>query len=360
MVRYRRLALAAAVLGLASAGSASSASAAGARDTWITAAVKIALLVAEDVSARAVHVDSTDGKVTLHGSVASAGERTRAEALAQRVAGVHVVRNLLQVVERPRRDWAAAASEALQAKVEKRLDADPVLRDSEIRVRSVNEGVVLLDGRARTVNAHLRAVQVARAVRGVKRVASQIESPDLQADDRIWHDATGDLQRPAVAGARDAWITTESQVRLIGNSATPSRDIDVDTQGGVVTLFGTVPTEAARRAAEVEIREVDGVNSVENDLQVVPQESAAPVGHRDEGLKRAIEERLEANDELADASIAVEVADGVVRLSGTVLTQSDRWTAFTLARNTEGVRSVVGDLTVEGQPPAVRVGTNAD
>jgi osmotically-inducible protein OsmY len=309
----------------------------------------MALLVAEDVSATAVRVDTIDGKVTLHGTVSSADEKARAEGAARGVEGVHEVRNLLQVVEKPRQESAAVADEALSAEVEQRLDADPALSDSKIGVKSVNRGVVLLDGDARTLSAHLRALEVARAVPGVKRVASEIESPDTLADDEIWRDAKSDPTAPAAAAAKDIWITTASKVRLIANSSTPARDINVDTLGGVVTLFGTVPTEASRRAAELEVQKVDGVKSVENDLEVVPQVSAAAVEHQDERLKDAVEMRLKAREELSDASIDVEVADGVARLSGTVRSQSDRLSALTLARTTDGVRSVIGDLNVKAQ-----------
>ncbi len=68
-----------------------------------------------------------------------------------------------------------------------------------------------------------------------------------------------------------------------------------------MTLFGTVPTEAARRAAELEVKKIDGVKSVENDLQVVPQVSAGVVEHQDERLKDAIEKSLKAREELSDA-----------------------------------------------------------
>ena len=213
----------------------------------------------------------------------------------------------------------------------------------------MHRGVVLMSGKPGTLSAHLDALEVARATPGVKRVASEIESPDALADDEIWRDAKNDSKTPAASAAKDAWITTDAKVRLIANSDTPARDINVDTLGGVVTLFGTVPTEAARRAAEAEVRKVDGVKSVENDLQVVAQVSAAAVEHRDDRVKDAIEKRLSARGELSDASIDVEVANGVARLTGTVRGQPDRLTALTVARTTDGVRSVVGDLTVKAQ-----------
>ncbi len=339
----------AAVLFIASATWAGPSSAADAPDAWITTKVKMALLVAEDVSATAVRVDTTDAKVTLHGTVSSADEKARAERAARGVKGVHELRSLLQVVEKPRQETAAVADEALSKEVGKRLDADPALRDSKIAVKSANRGVVLLDGNARTLSAHLRALEVARAVPGVKRVASEIESPDTLADDEIWRDAKSDPKTDTASAAKDAWITTAAKVRLIASSDTPARDINVDTLGGVVTLFGTVPTEAARRAAETEVRKVDAVKSVENDLQVVPQVSAAAVEHKDDRVKDAIEKHLSARGELSDANIDVEVADGVARLTGTVRGQPDRLTALTVARTTDGVRSVVGDLTVKAQ-----------
>jgi osmotically-inducible protein OsmY len=324
-------------------------SAADTPDAWITAKVKMALLAAEDVSATAVRVDTTDGKVTLYGTVSSADEKARAERAARGVEGVHEVRSLLQVVEKARQEAVAVADEALSTDVQKRLDADPALRDSKIGVKSANRGVVLLDGDARTLSAHLHALEVARATPGVKRVASEIKSPDALADDEIWRDAKSEPKTPSAAAAKDIWITTDAKIRLIANAATPARDINVDTLGGVVTLFGTVPTEAARRAAEMEVDKIDGVTTVENELQVVPDVSAAAVEHQDEQLKDTIESRLKARQELSDASLDVEVANGVARLTGTVRSQSDRLTALTVARTTDGVRSVVGDLTVQSQ-----------
>ncbi|MCL4683399.1 BON domain-containing protein [Myxococcota bacterium] len=108
-----------------------------------------------------------------------------------------------------------------------------------------------------------------------------------------------------------------------------------------------MPTEAAKRTAEMEIRKVDGVKGVENALQIVPHVSAAAVERQDEQVADAVEQRLKAREDLSDASIDVEVANGVTRLTGSVRSQADRLTALTIARSTDGVRSVVGDLTVK-------------
>ena len=62
----------------------------------------------------------------------------------------------------------------LKRRVEQALLADPSLKISSVAVQSVNQGVVLLSGTAKTLNAHVRAVEVAAAVPGVRWIASEI------------------------------------------------------------------------------------------------------------------------------------------------------------------------------------------
>jgi len=323
------------------------ASAASMPDPWITTKVKMALLVAEDVSATQVRVDTIDGKVTLHGTVESSGEKARAESAARSVTGVREVRNLLQVVDAPHKDAVAAADEEIVSRVKTALANDKELSDSSIGVKSVNKGLVLLSGKAATLSDHLRALEDARTVPGVRRVTSEIQSPDTLADDEIWRDAKSDPELAGDSTLKDAWLTTATKLRLFANAETPASDINVDTVNSVVTLFGTVPSAAAKTAAEAETKKVDGVRGVVNDLQVVSAERKDAVEARDDQVKGAVESRLGTRDDLSDGKINVEVSNGVVRLSGNVASQADRLTALTVARSTSGVRSVVSDLAVQ-------------
>jgi len=62
-----------------------------------------------------------------------------------------------------------------------------------------------------------------------------------------------------------------------------------------------------------------------------------------------VQQRLAERAALHDDHIDVEVANGVVRLSGSVEQSGDRMIALSLARSTDGVRSVVDGLRVEQQ-----------
>jgi osmotically-inducible protein OsmY len=148
--------------------------AADAKDAWITTKAKIRLLTADDLSVTGVNVDTAEGRVTLHGKVASDAERARAEAAVRGIDGVRDVRNLLQVVTEARRDLVKDKDEAIAARVGRCLDRQKDLPDVE--VASVSDGVVLLSGETDTVQQELRAIEAVQACTAVRRVSSQIRT----------------------------------------------------------------------------------------------------------------------------------------------------------------------------------------
>ena len=320
-------------------------------DAWITTKVKTALLTADGVSASKVHVDTIDGLVTLHGKVGSATEKAKAEQAARSVKDAREVRNLLQVVAEPTKKMVEISDDALQKRVALVLSEDQALADSSIKVASVNKGVVLLSGSAKTLSDHVRALEDASRVDGVRRVASEIQSPDTIADAELWRNGKYDPALSQRSAASDMWITSDIKVRLLASSQTPGFDINVDTENGNVTLFGVVDSQKTKEAATAEAKKVDGVKSVANELQVVAPGKQAAVAESDEAIQIAVSKRLEGNSQLSDANISVEVKNGIARLTGDIKSQSDRLTALTVTRATEGVRGLVDDLKLE--PPSV-------
>ena len=80
------------------------------------------------------------------------------------------------------------------------------------------------------------------------------------------------LAAPAYAGQpEDAWITTKVRARLIRHPGIAPFAINVDTQDGVVTLFGSISAEVDKREAGRQAMMVSGVKHVQNELQVVSQ-----------------------------------------------------------------------------------------
>jgi len=68
----------------------------------------------------------------------------------------------------------------------------------------------------------------------------------------------------------DAWIHTKIVAKLIGDTQTPERKINVDVVAGAVTLRGEIDTAEAKAEAERVAKETDGVKKVTNQLKIVP------------------------------------------------------------------------------------------
>jgi len=145
-------------------------------DSWITTKAKIVLLTTDGFSVNGVNVDTNKGDVTMHGKVATAADRTRAEQTVRKVSGVKSVNNLLQVVPASVEDAVEAKDSDVKERVEASLKADVKMKD--VNVASVNNGVVLLSGKTDSLYEDLRAIENAYSVKGVHRVASELQTID--------------------------------------------------------------------------------------------------------------------------------------------------------------------------------------
>jgi hypothetical protein len=94
---------------------------------------------------------------------------------------------------------------------------------------------------------------------GVQQVSTEVVSPDAFGP----REQASKLHEAGVAprsSARDMETTASVKLRLFGAKDVPSMEISVDTEDGVVTLFGIVPTTATRESAGLEAsRSLDGV-----------------------------------------------------------------------------------------------------
>jgi hyperosmotically inducible protein len=302
-------------------------------DSWITTKVKLALFTGDDVSSTAIHVDTVEGDVVLHGKVHSAAEKERAGTIARGIDGVRQVRDLLQIV--PKRDDKAVAmsDDHIKKSVSKVLKEEPTLKDSSISVKAVDKGVVLLAGTTDSIGDYLLAVECAHAVPGVRHVFSEVRGPDSK----------GEWKEPRSPAHGDSYVTAATKLRLIGDSAVSAFDINVDTDHGVVTLFGAVPTAAARAAAESDAHKVDGVTHVVNELEVIPSARRDQIKANDKVIRASLDKSF--NDRgIEHVDYAVE--NGVVRLTGTVPTIWQQLRVANTARRVPGVVAVNDDLRV--------------
>jgi hyperosmotically inducible protein len=145
-------------------------------DSWITTKAKIALLTMDGFNVDSAKVDTHRGKVTIHGTVGTTADRARAEQTVRDIDGVKGVKNMLQVVRPNMMDIVASNDSDIKGRVEASLKTDAKMDD--VNVASVNNGLVLLSGKAADLTQKLRAIENAYSVTGVLRVASDIQTFD--------------------------------------------------------------------------------------------------------------------------------------------------------------------------------------
>jgi hyperosmotically inducible protein len=96
--------------------------------------------------------------------------------------------------------------------------------------------------------------------------ATAIEEIHAAAD--ATSDAAGELTTATGEAITDTWITTRISVMLVDEALLEGSNIDVDTDAHVVTLRGTVASEAAKNRAAVIAGDIEGVTHVVNELVV--------------------------------------------------------------------------------------------
>lgn len=164
----------------------------------------------------------------------------------------------------------------------------------------------------------------------------------------------------------DGWITMKIHGQFIGEDALDGSDIDVDTVNGVVTLTGTVTTEAGRARAVALAKSTDGVKTVSDKLRIAKDtdtQAAAREAGRETGaaarqggrrvndgwIKSKIYSQFLTEDSLEDSDIDLTVKGGVVTLNGRVTTAAARSRAVAVAKATDGVKDVKDSLKVSKQ-----------
>ena len=168
-------------------------------------------------------------------------------------------------------------------------------------------------------------------------------------------------QKPAGNPIKDGWITFKIHSLYVPEDALEGSDIDVTTKAGVVTLAGTVPTEAGRARAIAVAKATDGVKSVTDSLRIaaVPSATAAASSTAKATAKSAgrsvndgwIKSKIYAQfltdwTVFEDSNIDIDVANGAVALNGSVKTTAAKSRAEAIAKATDGVKSVKDNLHV--------------
>jgi hyperosmotically inducible protein len=149
------------------------------------------------------------------------------------------------------------------------------------------------------------------------------------------------------ADTPDAWVTLKTKISLMTTDGVSTRDLNVDTVNGVVTLHGKVATQAEKAKAEDVARRIEGAKEIKNLLQIVPSAQRAVIERSDDAIKKSVEAAFKANRRVNPSGIKVaSVNRGVVLLSGKTKSYEAHLESVEVANAVRGVRHVSTEVEV--------------
>ena len=141
----------------------------------------------------------------------------------------------------------------------------------------------------------------------------------------------------------DAQIQHEVYEHLKWDPRVTETDIGVAVKEGVVTLSGSVPMYAEKIAAEEAAKRTPGVKAVAEEIEIKP----IGVHKRDDTeIAAAVAHALASHVWVPD-DVKATVANGWVTLTGQVMWNFQRTSAFDAVRYLTGVKGVINDITLK-------------
>jgi len=202
------------------------------------------------------------------------------------------------------------------------LAYEPIVDPVHIGV-AVDQNVVTLTGHVGSYAQKLAALSAVRRVKGVHGIADEIE-----------------VRAPSDAKMSDDEIASRAFNVLSWDSVVPSEAIQVTVRDGLVTLTGKVNWYYQKSSAERDVRNLSGVRSVVNNIEVEPHARA-------DNVKKKIEAALTRHAEIEAKDIRVTVRDNdEVLLEGKVRNWDEKFAVENAAWSAPGVKNVRDRLTI--------------
>jgi hyperosmotically inducible protein len=157
--------------------------------------------------------------------------------------------------------------------------------------------------------------------------------------------------------ASDQVIEAKVKGKLAADADIKAAEITVTAKDQVVTLRGNIDSETAKEKALQLARETSGVTTVIDEIAVRTAEtegdapdSGRSIGEKmdDAGITMAVKSKLLDDPDVKGLKIDVDTREGVVYLTGTVRSETEKAKAVQLAKETKGVRDVQPNLDIKG------------
>lgn len=165
----------------------------------------------------------------------------------------------------------------LENKIKAKFDSDAQLKAADLNISAnAEKNEATISGAVPTQALRMKAVNMAKEASSGLVLTDKIEVKPRELTRAEYTEENAREERAKARGSGetigdsldDAWIHTKIVTKLIGNSETPERKINVDVVNNVVTLRGVVDTVEQKAEAERVAKTTEGVSRVVNQLKV--------------------------------------------------------------------------------------------
>jgi len=244
----------------------------------------------------------------------------------------------------PSLSFAADTDSQIESAAKASYNYRTVLQD-HVQIKAHN-GVVTLTGTVADSDQKALAENTVRNIPGVLSVDNQIKigNADQGSDD---------------------WIALKLRSKLLLKGNVSSANTHVEVKDGVVTLTGTADNTAQKELTEVYAKEITGVKSVRNQLQVmdISAKNTSASDSRestrqsrttgevidDSAITSKVKYALLSHHSTSALKTDVQTREGVVTISGEAASDAEKTLVTKLAEDVPGVKSVTNNMTIRGQ-----------
>ena len=212
-------------------------------DKGVSTRVKTALFRDPVVSGFDVHVNTFRGDVQLSGFVDSPEQKERAAEVARAVNGVRMVTNNLEV--KPGAAAMGTAGSSIQGTSTQTVP-DSAVRNDLNQPQTTVPPAVRYDNTDNTTRIYATPPEASTREDRVNRMQQNQALPPANTRDLAPVQSTESSPQPAYHD-----------------------NVQINAADGKATLQGTVRTESERAAIEQKVRDIPGIRSVDNELQVI-------------------------------------------------------------------------------------------
>ncbi len=203
----------------------------------------------------------------------------------------------------------------------------------DVKVQTI-QGEVTLEGQVASEQVKSVAGAIAQDTSSVKQVHNNLSvnpSTERNPDREHLGERVADLE-----------IQTLVTDALSKNADLAEKHIATVVKNKTVTLSGTVQSVSQRYTADQIAWQVVGVQGLTDNLSVT--DAPAEPESADNKLARRVEFALYSTKAISLKTVQIHADNGVVTLTGTVLSRAEKLLAENTAKSVEGVRKVVNSL----------------